>query len=484
MEISVNLEENWCSGKNETKNAFESSPFKLLEKDTFGCKYAMSGGKILQNLKRQKRELRSSVLEIKKEIDSPFKITFTTPLRHNKPSGMTSKNSQLSSFKSKNSGIKRTPVHLFSGTVFPVSAFEGFSSPYLIKSKKTKPRDHKIPAISPLKNIKIEYTPKNNSSNSDVSDTFQSDPEMTPQNLLKLHPMQNHQETHLEKLVFWRTCFDYKKQEVREQFKGGLFVKDDFASIPDSRQIPQYFSKLPHTSYQIVEKDLEKFQKAFNTLPIFELPKAKVSQELVSTENLISNPGIQDEKKAADKPQFSETKRRGGRLTTVSGKRIKREINLEEEYNPEEEIELVENESEANESDESFSCGNLSKKSKKGKKAKSKKGEHFECKFCSESYKTGQALGGHMSRKHPGKSSEYNYKKNIREMRTFERERLLLAKRKYFDKEFQINYDSHQQSKEGRKELKKIINRTCLKKIKSSITQKEVYEALKLKKEL
>ena len=60
-----------------------------------------------------------------------------------------------------------------------------------------------------------------------------------------------------------------------------------------------------------------------------------------------------------------------------------------------------------------------------------KEGEGFQCKYCGGLFETGQALGGHMSRKHSGKSIKYNHKKFVREKREFERMRLFVAKKKY-----------------------------------------------------
>ena len=52
----------------------------------------------------------------------------------------------------------------------------------------------------------------------------------------------------------------------------------------------------------------------------------------------------------------------------------------------------------------------------------------FHCDACNEDFQTGQALGGHMSRVHPGQSNSYARKIQRREERTFDRELLRLAK--------------------------------------------------------
>lgn len=47
-------------------------------------------------------------------------------------------------------------------------------------------------------------------------------------------------------------------------------------------------------------------------------------------------------------------------------------------------------------------------------------------------FEYGQALGGHMSRRHPGKSAAYNNKTERRKEREFERKLLQHAKIKYY----------------------------------------------------
>ena len=58
----------------------------------------------------------------------------------------------------------------------------------------------------------------------------------------------------------------------------------------------------------------------------------------------------------------------------------------------------------------------------------------FHCDECKEDFTTGQALGGHMSRVHPGKSNSYAKKVQRREERTFDRELLRLAKIEHAEK--------------------------------------------------
>ena len=46
----------------------------------------------------------------------------------------------------------------------------------------------------------------------------------------------------------------------------------------------------------------------------------------------------------------------------------------------------------------------------------------YKCKICFKRFKHSSALGGHISKAHPGQSSAYNHKKRVREMRELERE--------------------------------------------------------------
>ena len=55
----------------------------------------------------------------------------------------------------------------------------------------------------------------------------------------------------------------------------------------------------------------------------------------------------------------------------------------------------------------------------------------FYCRPCDEEFDTGQALGGHMSRVHPGKSESYARKIARRREREFDRELLRLSKEQH-----------------------------------------------------
>eukprot|EP00826_Nyctotherus_ovalis_P025618 TRINITY_DN1986_c0_g1_i9.p1 TRINITY_DN1986_c0_g1~~TRINITY_DN1986_c0_g1_i9.p1 ORF type:complete len:262 (-),score=77.33 TRINITY_DN1986_c0_g1_i9:159-923(-) len=97
----------------------------------------------------------------------------------------------------------------------------------------------------------------------------------------------------------------------------------------------------------------------------------------------------------------------------------------------------------------------------------------FKCKYCTMSYSKAQALGGHMSRTHPGESCEYKLKKNIRKNRKMERIKLLLAKRKFF-KSLNYDYDDLLKTPEGKIRVRMLINRTRIKKLKKMLTKEEL----------
>jgi hypothetical protein len=99
--------------------------------------------------------------------------------------------------------------------------------------------------------------------------------------------------------------------------------------------------------------------------------------------------------------------------------------------------------------------------------------ESFQCSYCKEVFGTGQALGGHMSRKHTGKSLKYNHKKDVRKQREFERMKLHLAKKKYF-KELGYDYDTLMQTPEGKMKAKTYMNRSRIKKIKTLLSIEEI----------
>eukprot|EP00826_Nyctotherus_ovalis_P034449 TRINITY_DN2876_c0_g1_i22.p2 TRINITY_DN2876_c0_g1~~TRINITY_DN2876_c0_g1_i22.p2 ORF type:complete len:106 (+),score=30.15 TRINITY_DN2876_c0_g1_i22:173-490(+) len=104
--------------------------------------------------------------------------------------------------------------------------------------------------------------------------------------------------------------------------------------------------------------------------------------------------------------------------------------------------------------------------------------EIFKCMHCELVFVTGQALGGHMSRKHSGRSSKFNHKKDVRAKREFERMKLHVAKKKYFEN-MNYDYEKMMQNIEGKMKAKSLINRSQIKKIKASLTEGEVYSSFK-----
>lgn len=101
--------------------------------------------------------------------------------------------------------------------------------------------------------------------------------------------------------------------------------------------------------------------------------------------------------------------------------------------------------------------------------------ESFQCSYCEEVFATGQALGGHMSRKHTGKSLKYNHKKDVRRQREFERMKLYLAKKKYFQ-ELGYDYDVMMQTPDGKMKAKTYMNRSRIKKIKTLLSVEEIMD--------
>ena len=96
----------------------------------------------------------------------------------------------------------------------------------------------------------------------------------------------------------------------------------------------------------------------------------------------------------------------------------------------------------------------------------------FECMECKAGFSTGQALGGHMSKKHPGKSEHYSKKKQIRDRRVLERAKLLLAKKRYCS-EVGRNYEELIRSEEGKEAIKKLLDRSKIRLIKKGINDSD-----------
>lgn len=102
------------------------------------------------------------------------------------------------------------------------------------------------------------------------------------------------------------------------------------------------------------------------------------------------------------------------------------------------------------------------------KKAVGGKFLKYQCRFCKKNFKQCAALGGHISKAHPGQSMAYNHKKQVREQRELER---LLHKdaMEFYFKKFNKKGESH-----------KILNRNTIKSIKKMmVNTKPEYKQLK-----
>jgi len=102
----------------------------------------------------------------------------------------------------------------------------------------------------------------------------------------------------------------------------------------------------------------------------------------------------------------------------------------------------------------------------------------IKCPKCDKLLSCNQGLGGHMSRKHAGLSEKFKNAKEVREKRKEDRIKLIVSKIKYFN-EINLNYIELKKTKEGRKEIKRNLNRFKLKKIKQEITIEEIDNFIK-----
>ena len=102
-----------------------------------------------------------------------------------------------------------------------------------------------------------------------------------------------------------------------------------------------------------------------------------------------------------------------------------------------------------------------------------KRAKPFPCKYCDMGFNKAQALGGHMSRKHPGRSHDYNYKKTVRKKREIDRTKLLMAKKKYFST-LKYDYEDLLKTMEGKLRARSLMNRAQVKKFKRELSEEEV----------
>ena len=103
----------------------------------------------------------------------------------------------------------------------------------------------------------------------------------------------------------------------------------------------------------------------------------------------------------------------------------------------------------------------------------SAKSLNFKCCFCPKEYASNQALGGHMSKAHNGKSQAYKHKQLIRESRTEYREFSQKTKQSLRQLEPELFYQDKQAFQ--RKLLK---FRSFLKKMKATNQSCNTYEQL------
>jgi hypothetical protein len=95
------------------------------------------------------------------------------------------------------------------------------------------------------------------------------------------------------------------------------------------------------------------------------------------------------------------------------------------------------------------------------------------CTICGRIFGTGQAVGGHMSRSHPGKSESYATKKETRRKREFDRIKLAIAKIRYFDS-INMDYQELIRTQQGKEKAKKLLCRSKVKNIKMKLTDNDV----------
>ena len=81
----------------------------------------------------------------------------------------------------------------------------------------------------------------------------------------------------------------------------------------------------------------------------------------------------------------------------------------------------------------------------------------FYCDFCSETFTSGQGLGGHMSRKHKDQSLKFKHKKEVRNKREPLR-RILVQAKKILCKNHLLDFEEHIKTKQGKVLIKKLIH--------------------------
>lgn len=105
--------------------------------------------------------------------------------------------------------------------------------------------------------------------------------------------------------------------------------------------------------------------------------------------------------------------------------------------------------------------------STKRRRSISQSDEHFNCNICGKTFSNGQALGGHMSRRHRNESSKYQAKQVIFKSRESIRKDLIETKRTLCLM-FNLDYDRECLSSEGKEKVKSLIkeNKEIFRKIR------------------
>jgi len=111
-------------------------------------------------------------------------------------------------------------------------------------------------------------------------------------------------------------------------------------------------------------------------------------------------------------------------------------------------------------------------------KTRNKLDNPFICSECQERFPSGQSLGGHMSKRHPGKSDRYFSKKQTRERRTKERVKLVIAKKRFYE-ELDYDYEEMIKTQEGKEEMKRMLNRGKIRALKANVEDDEVEDFMR-----
>lgn len=97
-------------------------------------------------------------------------------------------------------------------------------------------------------------------------------------------------------------------------------------------------------------------------------------------------------------------------------------------------------------------------------------GKNFKCRYCTKLFSSCAALGGHISKAHPGSSKTYNQKKKVRAQRELER-RLHKESMFIYNEVYLGKSPDHKQ-----------LNRNTIRRLKKMlVTDKPEYQSLAVK---